>query len=124
MTKKILLVEDTPEALHNMRDLLRLEGFEIITAINGTDALLKLYSYTPDLIITDLRMPKMDGFALIEKVKTTALLKSIPIIVFSANASTENETRSKLLGAHSFIKKPSSIDVILRSIHAVLELEV
>jgi CheY-like chemotaxis protein len=124
MTKKILLVEDTIEALYNLRDLLRLEGFEIITATNGTDALLKLYSYTPDLIITDLRMPQMDGFELIEKVKKTAMLQSIPIIVFSANGSKENETRSILLGAHSFLKKPSSIEAILRSIHAVLGLEV
>lgn len=124
MTKKILLVEDTIEALYNLRDFLRMEGFEIITATNGTDALLKLYSYTPDLIITDLRMPRMDGFELIERVKNTAFLRSIPIIVFSANGSKENEAKSILLGAHSFLKKPSSIEAILRSIHAVLGLEV
>jgi DNA-binding response OmpR family regulator len=123
MTKKILLVEDTLEALHNLRDLLSMEGFEITTAVDGADAIHQLHRAVPDLIITDLRMPKVDGFTLIEKLRRTHQLSSIPVIIFSANATPENETRSRQLGVCKFLKKPSSIETILESIHAVLELE-
>jgi DNA-binding response OmpR family regulator len=123
MTKKILLVEDTLEALHNLRDLLSMEGFEITTAVDGADAMHQLHCAVPDLIITDLRMPRVDGFTLIEKLRRTHALSSIPVIIFSANASPENESRSRKLGVCKFLKKPSSIETILESIHAVLELE-
>jgi CheY-like chemotaxis protein len=122
MKKKILIVEDTKEALDNLKDLLSLEGFEISTAVNGMDAIDKLYLYTPDLIITDLRMPKMDGFDFIEKIKRSDELKSIPVVVFSANATPENENKSMQLGALKFLKKPTPIESILSSIHEILSL--
>jgi CheY-like chemotaxis protein len=120
MTKKILLIEDTLEALENLRDLLTMEGFEVIMATNGAEALSKLYLYTPDLIITDLRMPKMDGFEFIKKVKTINDLRSIPVVVFSANATPENEQKSLDLGAVLFLKKPCPTEILLESITALL----
>ncbi|HMK07298.1 MAG TPA: response regulator [Flavobacterium sp.] len=122
MTKKILIVEDTKDALDNLKDLLGLEGFEISTAVNGQDALHKLYLYMPDLIITDLRMPKMDGFAFIETLKQSEEFKSIPVVVFSANATPENEKKSLEMGAIKFLKKPSAIELILSTIHEALSL--
>jgi CheY-like chemotaxis protein len=123
MKKQIMLVEDTIEALDNIKELLEMEGFEIITATNGAEAMYKFYLYRPNIIITDLRMPKMDGFALIEKIKKTEKLKSIPIIVFSANATPENEEKSLQLGAALFLKKPCPTEIILKSIHSLLGTE-
>jgi DNA-binding response OmpR family regulator len=120
MRKKILIVEDTREALENLKDLLSLEGFEISTATNGRDAIDKLYLYTPDLIITDLRMPRMDGFDLIKNLKGSSELKSIPVVVFSANATPENELKSLQLGAVKFLKKPTPMESILSTIHGIL----
>lgn len=120
MRKKILIVEDTKDALDNLKDLLSLEGYEISTAMNGMDAIHKLDLYKPDLIITDLRMPRMDGFELIENLKRSDELKSIPVIIFSANATPENERKSMQIGAAQFLKKPSPIDFILSSIHGIL----
>lgn len=120
MKKKILLVEDTIEALDNLRDLLEMEGFEVATATNGSDAMYKFYLSMPDIIITDLRMPKMNGFALIEKIRSTDELKSIPIIVFSANATLENERMSLQSGAALFLKKPCPTEVLLEAIQSVL----
>lgn len=122
MTKKILIVEDTPEALENLKELLVMEGFEIITAANGEEAMYKFYLYTPDAIITDLRMPKMDGLALIEKIKKSDHLKNIPIIIFSANDTPEYEVKSLKLGADVFIKKPCSIEKLLDAIHSLLSM--
>jgi CheY-like chemotaxis protein len=120
MAKRILLVEDTLDVLYSLRDFLRLEGFEISIAVDGIDALDALRQNTPDLVITDLRMPNMDGFAFMEKLKKKEELKSIPVIVFSANGAYENEARSMALGAYKFLKKPSSAAVILESIQEVL----
>ncbi len=122
MTKKILIVEDTPEALENLKELLIMEGFEIITAENGDEAMYKFYLYTPDVIITDLRMPKMDGLALIQKIKESDQLKNIPIIVFSANDTPEYEVKSLKLGADVFIKKPCSIEKLLDTIQSLLSM--
>jgi DNA-binding response OmpR family regulator len=120
MKKKILVVEDTIEALENLRQLLELEGFEVVTAANGADAIHKFYLFTPDIVITDLQMPKMDGFAFIEEVKKTEALKSIPIIVFSANATSDNEQNSLKSGAALFLKKPCPTEVLINAIHTVL----
>jgi CheY-like chemotaxis protein len=120
MTKKILLVEDTHDALESLRELLSMEGFEVITSVDGKDALSKLYLYRPDLIITDLRMPKMDGFQLIERLMGASEYRHIPIIVFSANATPENEHQAIKLGAKRFLKKPSSAELILGTIEGVI----
>jgi len=120
MKKKIFIIEDTIEILENLREFLTIEGFEIITACNGEEAMFKFYMYTPDIIITDLRMPKMDGFTLIEKIKKTESLKSIPIIVFSANVSVENENKSLQEGANVFLKKPCTADNLLESIRQLI----
>jgi CheY-like chemotaxis protein len=119
MIKKILLIEDTVDVLENLAELLRMEGYEIIPALNGQEAFDKLYIYTPDLIITDLRMPTMDGFTFLEKIKLLPDLKSIPVLIFSANATPENEKRCLQLGAVGFLKKPCNTEFLLESIQAV-----
>jgi CheY-like chemotaxis protein len=120
MSTQILLVEDTSEALDNLKELLSLEGFEVVTASNGQDAFDKLYLYLPHLIITDLRMPKMDGFELIAKLKADERYRNIPVIVFSANTTPQFQEQAIALGAAFFLKKPSPTDLILTTIHSVL----
>lgn len=120
MNKKVLLVEDSPEALTNLKDLMTMEGYEVITSVNGHDAIDKIYLYHPDLIITDLRMPKMDGYAFLEKVRKTEGGNAVPIIVFSANATPENERKSLELGADLFLKKPCPIEILLSSVQQLL----
>ncbi len=119
--KKVLVVEDTTEALNALRDLLMIEGYEVISAVNGEDAMHKFYIYTPDIVVTDLRMPKVDGFALLEKIRSSEQLRKIPVIVFSADATPENEERCKEMGAVAFLKKPSSIEALLDCIESNLK---
>jgi CheY-like chemotaxis protein len=120
MNKKVLLVEDSPEALTNLKDLINMEGYEVITATNGHEAIDKIYLYHPDLIITDLRMPKMDGYTFLEKIRKTVSGNPVPIIVFSANATPENERKSLDLGADMFLKKPSPTEDLLNAIQKFL----
>lgn len=120
MNKKILIVEDTIEALENLVDFLRLEGFDVSGAADGEKARRRLDTFTPDLIITDMQMPNMDGFDFIDGVKKIERLQSIPIIVFSANASHENEQKCMQSGAALFLRKPCPNETILESILSVL----
>ncbi|MBL0745828.1 response regulator [Chryseolinea lacunae] len=121
MMHKILLIDDTPDVLENLKELLLMEGYAVVTALNGDEALRALLDYRPDLIITDLRMPRMDGFALLQAVKADPALKAIPVLVFSANATPENEDKSLQLGAAGFLKKPCNTDVMLASIQTLLQ---
>jgi len=117
--KKILLVEDTIEILQNLAEFLQMEGFEITTAGNGKEALLKLSEAVPDLIITDLLMPLMTGFELIKELKNRKDWSKIPILVFSARP-LEDETGIEEIGADRFILKPSPPDDILKIVKELI----
>lgn len=112
--KKILLVDDTPDLLENLTELLRMEDYEVAGVVNGADALHQLTSFKADMIITDLRMPVMDGFMLLEKLKVNSVFSSIPVAVFSANVTPENQTKCFELGAIHVVKKPCSVEHILQ----------
>ncbi len=69
--KKILAVEDHELLLLAIRDILQAEGYEVVTAVDGVDALEKLQTFTPDLIVADISMPRMDGYRPFEEVRQT-----------------------------------------------------
>jgi DNA-binding response OmpR family regulator len=121
MNKKILIVEDTPDLLQNLAEVLQMEGFGVIMCLNGKSALEQLKHHHPDLIITDLSMPDMDGFELIEAIKEQEQLIKIPIAIFSARPLQENQPRALGLGITTYIKKPCSPDDMLLSIQALLK---
>lgn len=121
MKYKICIVEDTPDLLDNLTLFLQLEGYDAIACKNGREALHSIRTEVPDLIITDLWMPEMDGFALIQAIKTEEHLSDIPIAVFSAAPLSESEKKmldGKITG---FIKKPITMDDLVRSINQYLK---
>ena len=120
MGKKILVVDDTRDLLDNLREMLQMEGYDVATATNGLEALEQLKNEVPDLIITDLVMPKMDGFTFIREVKKQNKLRGIPILIFSAKPMEEEGKRIAELGADSFVLKPSSTEVFLDSVTALI----
>lgn len=108
---KLLLVDDTEEVLNNLEEYLDMEGHEIKTASNGLHALERLKDYQPDLIITDLLMPDMDGFELIREVRQLPHHQDTPIIVFSARPLEEGKEITDY-GADVFLLKPSSVEIL------------
>jgi CheY-like chemotaxis protein len=108
---KLLLVDDTEEVLNNLEEYLAMEGYEIETASNGLQALECLPKFQPDLIITDLLMPDMDGFELIREVRQQPIYQEIPIIVFSARPLDEGKDITDY-GANVFLLKPSSVEIL------------
>lgn len=119
MKKLILIVDDTPDLLEGLSDFLRMEGFQTLTAANGSEGLHVLGKSPVDLIITDLLMPVMDGMEFVRQVKNNVATTRIPIIVYSAKPEEEIHNHVLTLGANRFIGKPGSLDNLLT---AVLEL--
>jgi CheY-like chemotaxis protein len=97
-----------------------MEGYEVWAYLNGADAINMIRKKTPDLIITDLWMPAMDGFVFIHKVRHELLLNDIPIIIFSAKPSQEFEEKAAALDVHHYIKKPSELETILSTINHLI----
>jgi DNA-binding response OmpR family regulator len=121
MSKKILIVEDTPDLLQSILEFLIMEGYETIGCLSGKEALEKLSVNKPDLIITDLSMPDMDGFQLIEKIKEIKHLNTIPIAIFSARPAQENQAKAISFGVTKYIKKPCTPEELLASIEELLK---
>ena len=117
--KKILVADDTADILHHLQEFLLMEGFEVVTAANGKEALVHLQSAIPDLIITDLLMPEMTGMELIKELKRDERLSRIPILVFSARPLDETLSLEDL-GADCFVLKPGHVDILLKHIDELL----
>jgi DNA-binding response OmpR family regulator len=118
--KNILLVEDTAHLAEEILDVLRLEGFNARVASGGMQALAFINETRPDLIITDLLMPVIDGFQLIERIRSMDSLKAIPIIILSAKASEEDKARGIQAGADYFLVKPCKSHQLIEAIKTLL----
>jgi two-component system, sensor histidine kinase and response regulator len=104
--KKILTVEDHDLLLFAIRDLLDAEGYDVVTATDGVDALDKMQTITPDLIIADISMPRMDGYRFFEEVHANPAWVPIPFVFLTARAEQEDRLKGKAMGAEDYIVKP------------------
>jgi DNA-binding response OmpR family regulator len=120
MRKKIILVEDTSDLRSNIAELLTMEKYEVFEATNGAEALAILERIIPDLIITDLLMPIMDGFELIKNVRDNTKYKYVAILVFSATPANESEKKVLELGANAYLKKPSTLENFTSSVNKLI----
>jgi len=107
MQTKILLVDDEKDIVEFLQYNLVQEGFKVITAYNGKEALEKI-SQKPDLIILDVMMPKMNGYDVCSKIRSMDEFKSTPIIFLTAKGGEQAEVMGLNLGADDFIQKPIS----------------
>lgn len=118
MSLKILTVDDS----RTMRDMLRMAlagaGFEVVQAVDGVDGLDVLERETPDVVITDINMPRMDGFGFIEGARKLPEFRVTPILVLTTESDSDKKMRAKGAGATGWIVKPFDpvklIDVIRR----------
>ncbi len=123
MSKRHILVVDDDEALRSgVCDLLELSDFDVSSAIDGADALKKLdeLPHTPDLIVSDIRMPNMDGYSFLEAVRKRPDWLSIPFIFLSAKGDKEDIRRGKLRGADDYVPKPFDFEDLIVAIQASL----
>jgi two-component system, cell cycle sensor histidine kinase and response regulator CckA len=118
---RILIADDKEEALYYLQKLLGGHGYTVEVARHGAEALVKARQSPPDLIISDLLMPVMDGYTLLRHWKDDARLKQIPFIVYTATYTDPKDEQLALdLGADAFILKPAEPEALLGRIRAVL----
>jgi DNA-binding response OmpR family regulator len=119
--KKILVVEDEADFLGLLRLRFKEEGFAIATATNGIDAVKKARSLSPDLILLDVMLPELDGFAVCEILRNDAATASIPIIMVTGLAGQMSRCAGIDSGATDFVTKPTTPDEIVSKVKERLQ---
>lgn len=118
---KILYVEDHPAQRDIMAQMLELSGYEVAVAGDGYEGVEKAQSWRPDVILMDLRMPKMDGFEAIRRIRSEPSTASIPIIAISAWASSKHKEKALDAGADEHFTKPVDLNRLLSIIDGFLK---
>ncbi len=119
---EVLIVEDTPASLTLLSELMQTAGYSVRQAQDGEMALLSVQNRAPDLILLDVRMPKMDGFDVCRQIKSNPATADVPIIFLSALQDTEARLQGLQLGAVDYIAKPYEPDEVLLRVRTHLEL--
>ena len=117
--KTVLLVEDDPDIRDIVQDVLEAEGYDVVPASHGRQALEFLSgaqeSERPDLVILDMMMPLVDGRHVLEAIRNNQTLSSVPVVVMSAVA------HEKPAGAAAFLRKPFSLDTLFDAVHTLVD---
>jgi two-component system chemotaxis response regulator CheY len=114
---RVLLVEDNEVLRHLFSRVLRARGFDVTEAGNGRDALDQLVGYEPNLVITDVMMPVMDGVEFIRNLRQIPTMASVPVVAITADGTAETERRVREAGAIDFIVKPVDIPTLLERLY-------
>ena len=115
-------MDDEPNILKIVSKRLELEGYQVVTALDGEEALHKVKTESPDLIVLDLMLPKLDGYAVCSTIKKDLLLRRIPIIMFTAKAGQMDEELGVACGAEAYVRKPFKAPELLAEIRRLLGL--
>lgn len=120
MSKKILIVDDSSSMRQMVSFTLKNSGYEVIEAVDGTDALSKVKSNTVNMVITDLNMPKMDGITLIKELRKNPSTKFVPIVMLTTESQAEKKQEGKSAGASGWIVKPFQPDQLIGVVKKLL----
>ncbi len=119
MTLRVLAVDDSLTMREMLRQALSEAGFDVVLAEDGVDALTRLPDADPDLILTDLNMPRMDGFGLIDAVRRGEFSARVPILVLTTESAASLKERARSAGATGWITKPFDEKSLVSTIRRV-----
>jgi two-component system alkaline phosphatase synthesis response regulator PhoP len=117
---RILVVDDEIYIVHILDFSLGMEGYEVVTALDGEQALEKARTEKPDLIVLDIMMPKLDGYETCKRLKADASTKDVPVILLSAKGRNVDQKVGFEVGADDYITKPFSPRKLVERINAIL----
>ena len=106
MPKRLLVVDDDPGLLLAVSETLRAEGYNVLTARRAADALIRVAENLPDLIISDIRMPGMDGYQFVAKLRSNARTRLVPIVFLTAKDETTDRIAGFRTGVDAYLTKP------------------
>jgi DNA-binding response OmpR family regulator len=120
MSKQVLIVDDEPNIVISLEFLLLREGFEVRVARDGEVGLAKIRESHPDLVVLDVMMPKLDGFAVLEAVRADPALQSTRILMLTAKGREADQKKGLGLGADAYIAKPFSTHELVDKVRELL----
>jgi two-component system alkaline phosphatase synthesis response regulator PhoP len=120
MAKTILIVDDEEYIVTSLEYVMKSAGFDVVVAYDGDEAIAKVTATVPDLLITDIMMPKLNGFDLCEKIRANPLWTSIRIIILTAKGRDSEREKGLSLGADDYMTKPFSTRELLKRVKELL----
>ena len=120
MKKTILIVDDSEFVRNYHAYILQQASFNVITAMDGSDGLEKLYTHACDLILTDINMGRMDGYEFIRRVRAEPRYQELPIIIVSTESQSMDKQKGFQAGANLYLVKPCSPEMMVENLRMVL----
>jgi DNA-binding NarL/FixJ family response regulator len=120
MLKRLLVVDDEPNLLRAVAVCLRAEGYEVSTARSGAEAIMRLAETVPDLIVSDIRMPGMDGYQLARQIRSSSRTALVPIVFLTAKDETADRIEGFRAGVDAYLVKPFEPDELVAVIKSIL----
>ena len=120
MAKTILIVDDSESVRMIARIALREQGYEVVEAGNGVEALKQLDAERVNLVISDVNMPEMDGITLLKQIKASAKHKFTPIIMLTTEAGQDKKDEGRAAGAKAWITKPFQPNVLIAAVSKLM----
>lgn len=120
MTSKILVIEDDPTILFLIRQTLQREGYEVVTATNGSEGLRLVYEIQPHLVVLDITMPGLNGHQVCHYLRSEASTKDLPIIMVTALSRPADQRRGFELGADDYLPKPFQLAELVTRVQSLL----
>jgi DNA-binding NarL/FixJ family response regulator len=120
MAKRLLVVDDDPGLLLAVSETLRAEGYDVMTARRGAEAMVRVAESLPDLIVSDIRMPGMDGYQLVRNLRSNPRTRLVPIIFLTAKDETADRIQGFRAGVDAYITKPFEPDELVAVVAGIL----
>ena len=121
MTKKILIADDEPNIVISLEFLLKREGYEVIVAYNGVEALAKVRAERPDLAILDVMMPQRNGFEVCQDLRQDPEFKDLRIMMLTAKGRDTEVSKGLALGADVYMTKPFATRELVAKVNALID---
>jgi CheY-like chemotaxis protein len=117
---RVLVVDDDPVILRLLQLNLELEGHEVLTAVDGHDALDQVAKLDPDLVLLDVMMPHLDGFEVCEQLRADPATADVPVVFLSAKAQSADVTRGTEVGGTAYVTKPFDPVALIQLIEQIM----
>lgn len=121
MPSYVLIVDDEPNIITSLKFLMKKEGYEVGVATDGEAALRAMEQRPPDLVLLDIMIPKLDGFGLLEKIRSDSALKNVRVILLTAKGRSIEQEKGIALGADEYVTKPFSTRKLTQTVQQLLK---
>ncbi|ENV47363.1 MULTISPECIES: twitching motility response regulator PilG [Acinetobacter] len=113
---KVMVIDDSKTIRRTAETLLQREGYEVVTAVDGFEALSKIAETNPDIVFVDIMMPRLDGYQTCALIKNSQQYQNIPIIMLSSKDSLFDQAKGRIVGSDQYLTKPFSKDELIDAI--------